>query len=98
MHMDVRAVGSTPGVSPLGSVKATSPSAQTPAKVSAPQDELEISAAGQMLDQLSQTSNLRQERLARIKAEIDQGTYDSDEKLEAALLKLMQVHGLQIPE
>ena len=56
---------------------------ETPvAKPSSPRDELELSAAGKMLDQLGQTPNVRQERIAQIKEAIANGTYDTDEKLK----------------
>jgi len=40
------------------------------------------------LDQLSQTGDIRQERIAQIKAAIADGTYDTDEKLEAAFMRM----------
>ena len=38
----------------------------------------------------------RAERLARIKGEIDAGTYDTDAKLEAALMKMFQSNGIDL--
>lgn len=38
----------------------------------------------------------RAERLARIKAEIDAGSYDTDAKLEAALLKMFDRNGIDL--
>jgi len=57
--------------------------------ISSPQDELEISSAGRMLDEMTNNSEMRAERLAQIKAAIDDGTYETDEKLEAALGRLL---------
>jgi anti-sigma28 factor (negative regulator of flagellin synthesis) len=88
--MDVRSVGSVSGASPIrptGSVA----TAQQPAAVSKPQfprDDLQLSSAGKLMDQLSQNADVRQERLARIKEAIANGTYDTDEKLEAALARM----------
>jgi anti-sigma28 factor (negative regulator of flagellin synthesis) len=55
-----------------------------------PQDELEISPAARMMEELDQVSELHQARLDRIKEEIENGTYESPEKLEAALWNLMK--------
>ena len=53
------------------------------------EDELEISSAGRMLDEMTNNSDMRAERLAQIKAAIDDGTYDTDEKLDAALSRML---------
>ncbi len=87
--MDVRGVRSASGMVPVRS----NPGVQTNREVTggkpvSPQDELELSAAGKMLDHISQNPDVRQERIARIKAEIQNGTYDTDAKLEAALSKM----------
>jgi anti-sigma28 factor (negative regulator of flagellin synthesis) len=55
-----------------------------------PRDEVEISTAGKMLDSLNQSGDVRAERLANIKTAIDAGKYETPEKLEAALLKMLQ--------
>jgi flagellar biosynthesis anti-sigma factor FlgM len=88
--MDVRGVGSVSGafpIRPAGSAP-TANDAATVAKPQFPRDELQLSSAGKLLDQLSQNSDVRQERLARIKEAIANGTYDTDEKLEAALSRM----------
>jgi flagellar biosynthesis anti-sigma factor FlgM len=88
--MDVRGVGSVSGASPIRPTR-VAPATHNPAAASKPQfprDELQLSSAGKLLDQLSQTADVRQERLARIKEAIANGTYDTDEKLEAALSRM----------
>lgn len=97
--MDVRGIGSVPGITPIR------PAAQPPvtqnagvAKPQFPQDELQLSSAGKMLDQLSQSPDIRQERLAQIKAAIENGTYDTDEKLEAALGKMFDTMGIDLDD
>ena len=92
--MDVRGVGSvsaTPSIRPQSVNAAPLPTKGSP--VSAPRDELQISKAGQMLDQLSQNSDVRSERIAQIKEAIANGTYDTDEKLEAALSRMFESLG-----
>jgi negative regulator of flagellin synthesis FlgM len=97
--MDVRGIGSVPGASPIR--PAASPSVTPNAGVAKPQfprDELQLSSAGKMLDQLSQSPDIRQERLAQIKAAIENGTYDTDEKLEAALSKMFDSMGVDLDD
>lgn len=55
-----------------------------------PQDQLEISDAARMLEQLDQSPEMHQARLDQIREEIQNGTYETPEKLEAALWKLLQ--------
>ena len=54
-----------------------------------PKDELEISSIGKMLDELQQSGLVRADRLATIKSAIDAGEYETPQKLEAALTRLL---------
>jgi anti-sigma28 factor (negative regulator of flagellin synthesis) len=98
--MDVSGMGSVQGSSPVRSTAPATPA--TPARpaetsgISAPKDELQISEAGQMLGRLSETPEARAERIAQIKEQIDAGEFDTDEKLEAALSRMFQVHGFDL--
>ena len=87
-NMDVSGIGSVSGATPIRGVSpaVTQPTAMP--SVAAPRDELEISSAGKMLDRLSETPEVRAERLAQIKHAIENGAYDTDEKLEAALSRM----------
>ena len=105
VDMDVSGIGSVHGSGPVrsanpasasGPAQQASPSA--PQSITSPQDELEISAAGQMLDRLSETPDVRAERIAQIKEAIENGDYDTDEKLEAALSRMFEVHGFDLDE
>lgn len=93
--MEVQGPGSLQRSVPISPVNTTAAktggaaSAQTPAS-SKSNDAVEISSAGQLLDKLSKSPEVRAERLAQIKASIASGDYDSDEKLEAALMNLLQ--------
>ncbi|MDA0832349.1 MAG: flagellar biosynthesis anti-sigma factor FlgM [Planctomycetota bacterium] len=91
--MDVNRVGST---SPAFPVQSTgNAKSQVPAKPAGvtpidTQDQLEISPAGKLMEQIvQQGGDVRSERLAQIRAAIDAGEYDSPQKLEAALLKMI---------
>ena len=93
--MQVDGPGSVSGSRPIGQAKpALAPAKPKAAEPISPRDEVEISEASRMFDQLNQSPEVRAERLAQIKAEIDAGTYETPEKLEAALLKLMGEAGL----
>jgi flagellar biosynthesis anti-sigma factor FlgM len=89
--MEVQGPGSIQRPVPTGPSRAAAPSAapQTPA-VTSPKDAVEISSAGQLLDKLSKSPEIRAERLAQIKAAIEAGHYDTEDKLEAALMNLFQ--------
>lgn len=98
--MDVSGMGAVQGSGPLRPTSPASPVSQGTAVSSAqspltpPQDELQISAAGQMLDRLSESPEVRAERIAQIKQAIENGEYDTDEKLEAALARMFEAHGI----
>ena len=93
--MDVNGPGSIQGAFPIKPAQQNA-EVQKPA-ITQPvstQDEVDISPAGKMLDTLHQSPELRAERLAQIKLEIDAGTYETPDKLEAALGKLIdEIHG-----
>lgn len=95
-HMNVNGIGSVGSTTPLTSIRSNQQT-EKPAStggITSPTDEVEISSAGKALDNLSRTSSLRQERLAQIKAAIEDGSYDTPEKLDAALGRFLNVHGL----
>lgn len=103
VDMDVSGLGSVHGsgsvrsTNPAGSAApANQPAAKPQAGISSPQDELQISTAGQMLDRMSETPAARAERIAQIKDAIENGDYDTDEKLEAALSRMFEVHGFDL--
>ncbi len=81
--------GSSPINRPMNPTHTNNQEAPTSKPISSPQDELEISSAGRMLDEMTNNSEMRAERLAQIKAAIDDGTYETDEKLDAALSRLL---------
>ena len=106
VDMDVSGIGSVPGSGPVRSAipaashPATNSVATTsaPSSVTSPRDELEISTAGQMLDRLSDSPEVRAERIAQIKEAIENGEYDTDEKLDAALSRMFEVHGIDLDD
>jgi anti-sigma28 factor (negative regulator of flagellin synthesis) len=95
-NMDVSGIGSASGATPVRAASSIASQPVAPSSVTAPQDELEISSAGKMLDRLSETPEVRAERLARIKEAIENGVYDTDEKLEAALSRMFNSLGIDL--
>ena len=69
----------------------TSRAAQ-PTSVSGPSstgDRVDISAAGQLAGRLAEIPDIRADRVAEIRQAILQGSYETDEKLNAALDRLL---------
>jgi negative regulator of flagellin synthesis FlgM len=89
--MEVRGLSSARPASPVSKPEATSaPRGSTPAGPVSPKDEVEISSVGKMLDDASRTPGVREERLAEIRAAIEAGTYETPEKLEIALGRMIE--------
>lgn len=85
--MEVNGLGSIHGAYPVRSTQQPAEAA-SPSSLS-PQDELEISSVGKMLQDMNGPSDVRAERLAQIKAAIDDGTYETSDKLQIALDRLL---------
>lgn len=88
--MEVRGPGSISGAVPIGRTAPTAaPAPAAPAAYVPPQDEVEISSAARALDSASRTLGVREQRLEQIKAAIAAGTYETPEKLESAVERLL---------
>ncbi len=60
----------------------------------APRDQVEISPLGQMLDGIAQLPEIRQERVEEIRRQIAAGVYETPEKMDLALDRLLdELHG-----
>ena len=57
------------------------------------QDELQLSDAAQMLDKVSDVPEIRQERVDQIRAQIADGSYETSDKLDTAVLRLLDEIG-----
>lgn len=94
-HMDVNGISGVGRAAPLsGARPAAGVETPAPTDALAPQDEVQISSEARKLDELSRTSGVRQERIEQIRQEIADGTYDTPEKLDAALDKFLGKYGL----
>jgi negative regulator of flagellin synthesis FlgM len=59
-----------------------------------PRDHVEISPLGQMLDGIDRLPEIRHEKVAEIRRQIEAGTYETPDKLERALDNLLnELHG-----
>lgn len=66
---------------------------QSAAEASPIQDELQLSDAGQLVDKVRDLPDIRQDRVDQIKAQIADGTYETEEKLDVALGRLLDEIG-----
>jgi negative regulator of flagellin synthesis FlgM len=64
-----------------------------PAKSAAGADEISISHEADMVSRAREVPDIRADRVARIKAEIASGTYETDAKLDLALSRLLDEIG-----
>lgn len=59
-----------------------------------PRDQVEISPLGQMLDGISRLPEIRHERVEEVRRQIAEGTYETPDKIELALDRLLdELHG-----
>ena len=68
--------------------KPDAPDAQAPIH-----DEVDISDAARLIDRVGEIPEIRQDRVDAIRAQIAQGTYETDEKLQIALDRLLDEIG-----
>lgn len=57
------------------------------------QDELQISDAAQLLDKVNDVPEMRTQRIEQIRAQIANGTYETQEKLDIAVERLLDEIG-----
>jgi len=69
--------------------------AQSPSNISAPAggDEVQISDAAKLIEQMQQMPDIRQDRVASIRAQIAQGTYETPNRLDTAVSRLLDEIG-----
>jgi negative regulator of flagellin synthesis FlgM len=65
------------------------PKPAAPSRPDQIQDELEISDVGRTVEQIKQLPDVRQGRVDEIRAQIAAGTYETEEKLQIALERLL---------
>jgi negative regulator of flagellin synthesis FlgM len=58
-----------------------------------PVDQLEISPAAELASRIHDVPGIRADRVAAIRAQIEAGTYETDEKLDMAVSRLLDEIG-----
>lgn len=58
-----------------------------------PIDQVDISPEAQLIDQVHDIPDIRADRVSEIRAQIDAGVYETDEKLDIALGRLLDEIG-----
>jgi negative regulator of flagellin synthesis FlgM len=78
------------GAQPIGSPHAARLNRPASAPSSGPiQDEVQISDAARLLDKVNDLPAIRQDRVNQIRQQIADGTYETPEKLQVALERLL---------
>jgi negative regulator of flagellin synthesis FlgM len=84
-----------PPIQSSGQVASTVSPRSTAAKPTSPEyetgDQLEISETGQILSSLSADPSIRADRVAQIRQAIADGTYETQDKLDVTIDRLMDV-------
>ncbi len=89
--MQVYGTAHTHGAQPINPphhARSTAAGAASPAAISSA-DELSISEAGSLLEQIGDIPDIRHERVNEIRRALATGTYETDEKLQIALERLL---------
>lgn len=92
-NMEVTGAGSIGGagaIRPTQFAPSQGVSQTAPSGLTAPQDEVQISSAARALGELEQTGQIHEARLAEIRAAIADGTYETADKLDAAVDRLIE--------
>ena len=88
--MEIFGAGGTQGPQPIyPRLAAFSVDAGQTVHAGAPRDHVEISPLGQMLDGISQLPEIRHEKVEEIRRQIAAGSYETPEKLELALDRML---------
>jgi len=88
--MEVFGAGGMQGPQPIyPRLAAFSVEAGQTVQANTPRDQVEISPLGQMLDGISRLPEIRHERVEEVRQQIAAGIYETPEKLELALDRLL---------
>lgn len=69
--------------------QSTAPSAEAVSSQASNGDRVDLSEHARWLDALRRMPSVRAEKVAQLKAEIEKGTYDTDEKLAIAIDRML---------
>lgn len=85
---NINGVGQTNRINPVAAPKPTAKSAQTASTTANRTDKVELSNVNALLTKLK-TNDVRTDKVADIKAQIDSGKYETEDKIDTAIDKLM---------
>lgn len=89
--MEIHGPGALGGPSPISQPRPVAqpqdPGSAAPRPLEA--DEVEISEMGKLLDNLSGAGEIRRERVEEVRRALEAGTYETPEKLETAVERLL---------
>ena len=92
--MQIQRAAQLHGPQPINSPHMSRVSKPTTPSQSAPiTDEVQISEAAQLLEQVNQVPDIRQGRVDAIRMQIAAGTYETEEKLQLAVGRLLEEIG-----
>ena len=82
-------VGGSSPVNPVYTKPVAKPAAGGPTEAARGKDRLELSGLSPMLKTLKAGGDIRADKVATIKAQIEAGTYEDDRKLDAAVDRML---------
>jgi anti-sigma28 factor (negative regulator of flagellin synthesis) len=88
--MEVNGPGPVNGGQPVQRTSQTTAAQSAEARPTAPKDELEISSTNSAASEVDLQAEFRAQRIAQIQQEITAGTYETSDKLESAVDRLME--------
>lgn len=92
--MQIHGPGHVHGPHPVNTPHRTHPAqAAEQSRATGAADELDISDAARALSQAREIPEIRQDRVAEIRSQIEAGIYETDEKMEAAVERLLDEIG-----
>ena len=84
---DVGPVGTTK-INPVGGAGRPDPPPPSAPRAARPDDKVELSLKAQLLSKLAELPEVREDLVERVRAEIDAGTYDTPDKIDALVDEL----------
>ena len=88
--MQIYGPNNVPGAAPVNPshrLHSAQPAAPKPHMAAA--DQVDISQEADMVSRMRETTDVRQDMVSRIRAEIEAGTYETEEKLDIAVGRLL---------
>lgn len=88
--MNIQNTGGVQGPNPIQPSRNPYVGKQQSAPAAGKADKAEISDQARFLQKLSETDEIRQDKVDSVRSQIEAGTYETDDKLDAAVQKLLE--------